>query len=130
MTRPLDVLCVEDTLSDFLLIERELRSAGLVGECRRVEDREALIEALRAHRWDVVLSDYAVPGMLFTETLGRMLREFPNTPLILVSSTIGEVKASAMVKLGAWDYVPKYELKRLVPAIEQALRKAAATQGR
>jgi len=59
---------------------------------------------------DLVLSDYAVPGMYFTDTLRRFLRHYPNLPLILVSGTIGEVKASVMVEVGAWDYVPKSRL--------------------
>ena len=63
---PLNVLCIEDTVADFLLIERTLRLAGLVGRCERVESSEALTAALAEKRWDLVLSDYAVPGMYFT----------------------------------------------------------------
>jgi DNA-binding NtrC family response regulator len=126
MTQPLDILFVEDTLSDFLLVLREVRNAGLLGDYRRVEEREGLNDALRERPWDIVLSDYAMPGLLFTETLGRIRREFPDLPVILVSGTIGEVKAAVMVKLGAWDFVPKYDLARLVPAIEGAMRRLAA----
>jgi len=95
-----------------------------MGDRLRVDSRDALIDALYARNWDLVVSDYAVPGMLFTETLGRMRRDFPNLPLILVSGTIGEIKAMVMLKLGAWDYVPKHELRRLVPAIEKLLVKS------
>jgi DNA-binding NtrC family response regulator len=127
---PLNVLCIEDTVADFLLIERTLRLAGLFGRCERVESSEALTAALAEKRWDVVLSDYAVPGMYFTDTLRRFLHHHPNLPLILVSGTIGEVKASVMVEVGAWDYVAKNSLARLVPAIERAMQRAAAQDSR
>src|SRR6202035_3006003 len=60
---PFNVLCIEDTLAYFLLIERTLRLAGLLGHCERVDGSEALTAALAERRWDLVLSDYAVPGM-------------------------------------------------------------------
>jgi DNA-binding NtrC family response regulator len=127
---PLNVLCIEDTVADFLLIERTLRLAGLVGRCERVESSEALTAALAEKRWDLVLSDYAVPGMYFTDTLRRFLHHYPNLPLILVSGTIGEVKASVMVEVGAWDYVPKNNLGRLVPAMKRAMQRAAVQDSR
>ena len=127
---PLNVLCIEDTVADFLLIERTLRHAGLAGRCERVEGSEALTVALAEKQWDVVLSDYAVPGMYFTDTLRRFLHHHPNLPLILVSGTIGEVKAGVMVEVGAWGYVPKDNLGLLVPAIKRALLRAAAQENR
>jgi len=128
--RLLSVLCIEDTEADFLLIERTLRTSGLLGHCERVDCEEAVDAALRGRSWDVVLSDYAVPGMYFTDTLRRFHHHYPNLPLILVSGTIGEVKASVMVEVGAWDYVPKSRLRRLVPAIKRALERAAAQKDR
>src|SRR6266478_2125210 len=92
---PLNVLCIEDTESDFLLIERALRMAGLLGRCERVESSEALNAALLQSRWDLVLSDYAVPGMYFTDTLRRFLHHYPNLPLILVSGRPDSVPSPA-----------------------------------
>ena len=127
---PLNILCIEDTEADFLLIERALRMAGLLGQCERVDTSEALNTALERTRWDLVLSDYAVPGIYFTDTLRRFLHHYPNLPLILVSGTIGEVKASVMVEVGAWDYVPKNRLRRLVPAVRRAVERAVAQAAR
>ncbi|HEY4039006.1 MAG TPA: response regulator [Burkholderiaceae bacterium] len=127
---PLNILCIEDTESDFVLIERSLRVAGLIGHCERVDTNEALNTALERMRWDLVLSDYAVPGIYFTDTLRRFLHHYPDLPLILVSGTIGEVKASVMVEVGAWDFVPKNKLRRLVPAVRRALERAAAQSAR
>jgi DNA-binding NtrC family response regulator len=128
--QPIDVLCVEDNPSDFLLIEQTLHRHGMLRRCERVESSEALTAALNGHRWDVVLSDYAVPGMYFTDTLRRFHHHHRDLPLILVSGTIGEVKARVMVEVGAWDFVPKDDLKRLIPAIHRALERASARSGR
>jgi DNA-binding NtrC family response regulator len=125
--QPIDVLCIEDNASDFMLIESTLHRHGLLRRCERVDSSEALTAALDGHRWDVVLSDYAVPGMYFTDTLRRFHQRHPQLPLILVSGTIGEIKARVMVEVGAWDFVPKDDLKRLVPAIHRALQRASAS---
>lgn len=120
-TTALDILCIEDTIADFQLIERELRKAGLLGFCLRVDSRDALHQALAQRQWDLVLSDYSVPGMYFTDTLKFMLRAYSDLPLILVSGTIGGAKASAMVEVGAWGHVSKLNLSELVPVVKQAL---------
>jgi len=40
------ILCIEDKLTDFQLIEWQLQKQGLAAECRRVETRQQLKEAL------------------------------------------------------------------------------------
>lgn len=122
MNQELAILCIEDCESDFRLIERELRRAKLVGTCRRVDDTAALLAALEHEHWDVVLSDYSVPGIYFIDTLSTFRRHWPDLPLILVSATLGEVKAGALVKLGARDFVSKDDLQNLVPTIRRHLR--------
>lgn len=128
MPTTLDILCIEDTLSDFHLIQRELRKAGLLGHCQRVDSTEALQAALTQQRWDLVLSDYSVPGMYFTDTLKLFRRDYRDLPLVLVSGTIGEVKGGVMVELGAWGFVPKSHLSDLIPTIERALQRRAESR--
>ena len=127
-TQPLKVLCVEDSNADYLLIQRALKQSGMMDTCVRVDTHEALTEALAQGQWDVVLSDYSVPGMYFIQTLGLLQRRFPNLPLILVSGTVGEIKAAALVELGAWGSVSKNNLGRLPLVIEEAMR--AGKEGR
>lgn len=80
----LDILYIEDCESDFRLIERELKRAGLIGAIRRVDDHAGLHAALAEQRWDLVLSDYSVPGLDFIETLAHFKKHWPDLPLILV----------------------------------------------
>ncbi len=127
MSDGLAVLSIEDSEDDFLFIERELKRAGLLGHCLRVDDKDALLAALADRHWDVVLSDYSVPGMYFTEVLGHFKRHWPDLPVILVSGTIGDVKAAAMVKLGARDFVSKDRLSELAAAIRRHVKQQATS---
>lgn len=118
----LDILYIEDNESDFRLVERELKRAGLIGTLRRVDGNTGLHAALAERHWDVVLSDYSVPGIDFIETLAYFKKHWPDLPLILISATIREAKGSVMVKLGTHDFVSKENLQDLAPSIRRQLR--------
>ncbi len=116
---PVAILCIEDSDDDYWFMVRELEKAGFPYRCHRVCGQEALTAALAAGHWDLVLSDYSVPGLYFPHVLGQIRKHSSNLPVILVSGTLGEVKAAAMIKLGARDYVPKDNLADLLPAIRR-----------
>ncbi|MGH8723008.1 MAG: PAS domain S-box protein, partial [Burkholderiales bacterium] len=126
MAATLLVLLVEDSEADALLMVRELTRAGYEPLYERVESAEAMRAALDQHAWDIVLSDYTVPGFGAPAALDLLrARGLDDMPFIIVSGTIGEERAIAALKAGATDYVPKDRLSRLAPAVERALREAA-----
>jgi signal transduction histidine kinase len=127
--KPLRLLMVEDSADDALLVTLELRRGGYAPEVRRVESAEALSAALE-ERWDVVVSDYALPGFDGLEALRLVRQRAPDLPFVLVSGTIGEERAVEALKSGAGDFVGKQNLSRLVPAIERELRDAAVRRER
>lgn len=124
MTEPLNILAIEDSQTDFLLIERQLKQQGLVARCRQVQSIGQLTENLDRGRWDVVLMDYAVPHLDFLDCLGLVLTRLPDVPVIVVSGTIGEERAVALLKQGVSDFVLKESLIRLGQVIERSLREA------
>ncbi len=126
MSDGLAILSIEDSEDDFLFIERELKRSGIPCRCLRVDDRDSLLEAMAREHWDLVLSDYSLPGLYFPEILAYFRKQWPRVPVILVSGTIGEVKAAAMVKLGAREFVSKDNLSALVPAIRRQVAPTAA----
>ncbi|MBI1209403.1 MAG: response regulator [Azospirillum sp.] len=130
MAPPLGVLIIEDNPADFLLGERHLKKSGLLAECSQVSDLMGLRAALAARRWDVVLSDFALPGLEFEECLGAILEAQPDVPIILVSGSIGEERAIELFRLGVWDFVIKDNLIRLVPVIRRSLRDAEDRKAR
>lgn len=129
MGSPLKILVVEDLLSDFMLLQRNLQQHGLAAECRLVGTNMQLEDALMS-AWDVVLADYNVPGMDFLVTLRRIQQHRADLPVILVSSSVGEEKAVELLKLGLSDFILKANLGRLPTAILRALEDNQQRQAR
>jgi len=113
-----------------LLAVRQLERAGYEIAHTRVETEKALRAALQQTRWDVVISDYNVPGFSGAAAL-EIVRALRNDlPFIFVSGTIGEETAASAIRAGANDYVMKSNLSRLAPAIERELREAGSRDER
>jgi PAS domain S-box-containing protein len=83
--------------------------------------------ALAKSDWDIILADYKLPQFSASAALEILKESGRDLPFIIVSGTIGEEKAVAMMKAGAHDYVMKHNLARLVPAVARELGEA---QGR
>lgn len=124
MTDSLSILVIEDSHSDFRLIERHLRVEGVNALCVRIDTIDELQHALETGHWDIILSDYSVPKLSFENNLALICSRLPNTPVILVSGSIGEEKAFELLRLGVWDFLLKDNLKRLVPSLHRCLREA------
>ena len=124
MKGELNILLVEDSIDDAELLEQTLLQAGLKFRLQRVDTAADLSAALAQRNWDIVLSDYNLPGFSGTEAL-QILRAYSDyRPFIVVSGRIGEEEAVGLMKSGADDYVMKDNLARLVPAVERSLREA------
>lgn len=130
MTDTLHFLFIEDNPADFLLVKRHLAINGLVCDCDLVESLDGIEAALARRPWDLILSDFSVPGLAFRDSLDLIQRTHPEVPVILMSGTIGEEQAVDLLKVGVADFVLKGKLSRLIPAIERALKDAAEHQAR
>ena len=126
----LEVLLAEDSASDAKLLIYELRKGVESLTVERVETAEALREALCAKRWDVLISDWAMPQFDGLAALGIVAELELDLPFIIVSGTIGEDVAVQAMRAGAHDYLIKGHLARLVPAIERELREAEVRAAR
>src|SRR5258707_1263180 len=113
MSRPLQVLIVEDSEDDTLLLLRELRQGGFEPEHLRVETAESFSAALGCQIWDVVFEDYVLPGFSGFVFLEFLKASKNNTPFIVVSGKIGKNIAVQTMKAGANDYVLKQSLSPL-----------------
>ncbi len=130
MTKPLNILIVEDSEEDALLLLMELRRSGYEPSAARVETREAMTEALRSRQWDVVISDYVMPRFGGIEALNVLKASGLDLPFIIVSGNIGEDIAVEAMKAGAHDYILKGNLTRLVAAVEREIREAVVRRER
>jgi PAS domain S-box-containing protein len=126
MNPPLQVLVVEDSENDALLLEIELQRAGYNPACHRVETAADLVAALKRQAWDLVVADYVMPRFNGLEALSVVKAHGLDLPFIIVSGHITDDTAVAAMKAGAHDYVMKDNLARLGSAVERELREAAA----
>ncbi|MDE2480780.1 MAG: EAL domain-containing protein [bacterium] len=126
----LRVLCVDDSQDDADLNILALQRHGFATETIRVDRRDDALAALTGQAWDLVLCDYSMPSFSAPDML-QVLRELgAETPCLIVSGAIGEEAAVETIRLGAYDYIFKNNLKRLGTAAERALRDAELRRAR
>ena len=130
MDIPLAVLIVEDSESDAQLIVRLLKKAGYELVYEQVETGEQMRAALGKRAWDIVISDYKLPQFDGRTALELLKETRLDIPFIVVSGTIGEERAVAMMKAGAHDYLMKGNLARLAPAVARELDQAEVRRER
>lgn len=117
---PLRVLHLEDSEMDHELITAQMRRGGMHVLVSRVETEHEFKEALEIE-WDIVLSDFNLPGFSGLAALEIVRQSGKLLPFILVSGEIGEDTAVAAMRSGASDYLLKQNLARLVPAMLNAI---------
>jgi PAS domain S-box-containing protein len=123
---PLKVLCIEDSSKDAEIIRELLTDAGFDLHFEWVKTAEELLAALQANRYDVILSDFGLPGYNAYAALRMAQEHCPGIPFICVSGSIGEETAIDLIKMGAVDYILKDRLVRLPSAIHRALYEVKA----
>lgn len=111
----LRVLHLEDNEGDHDLVVIHLHRGGIRAEIERVETEAAFSEAL-TEEWDLILSDYNLPGYSGLAALDKVRSLGKLIPFILVSGEIGEDIAVQAMRNGANDYLLKSNLARLAPA--------------
>ncbi len=123
------VLHLEDSELDHELLLAHLARGGIMAHTRRVESELAFLEALD-EPWDIVVSDYNMPGFSGLVALELLKANARDVPFILVSGEIGEDTAVEAMRHGASDYLQKNHLARLVPAILHAVDAAETKRAR
>ena len=124
--KPLRVLLVEDNEEDALLLAQTLRASGYALEYVRVDNADALRQALSAPVWDCVIVEDALAAFRVPDALEIVHASGHILPCFVVSRMPGEHGAVAALRAGARDYLRKDDLDRLVPALERELHEAAA----
>ena len=113
MSARLRLLHLEDNPQDAELVQLMLERNGLDCEAVVVNNQQDFEQALAAGKFDLVLSDVALPDYDGRSALALVRRVRPELPFILVSGVLGEHEAIESLKNGATDYVLKTRLARL-----------------
>ena len=122
MNNSLHILLLEDDPLDAELIRKQLEKEEIDFSLHWVKNEKEMKAQLGLGNMDVILSDYSMPGYDVRENLGWLHEHYPDMPVIMVTGTIDEGTAATCLKDGAWDYVLKDNLTRLVPAITGSLK--------
>ena len=124
MSQELNILIVEDSDDDVLLIDQELRKGGINPRMVQVKTPIKFKELLHQDSWDVVIADYNLPEFNGFDALKLVQNKKLNIPFIFVSEIGGEEFAVKAVKAGANDYIIKNKLRQLVSSIKRELKTA------
>jgi PAS domain S-box-containing protein len=123
MNRNLKIIHIEDVKSDAELVDWILKKSKIPFEMIVVDTREDYQKFLVEFQPDIILSDHLLPSFNSLEALNILKRSGLNIPFILITSTVSEEFAVAVMKEGASDYVLKDRLQRLPNAIINAIEK-------
>ncbi|MGZ4962153.1 MAG: ATP-binding response regulator [Limisphaerales bacterium] len=122
--KPIRLLHLEDSAADAQLMSDMLAEDHLACEIVRARDAGEFDAALSERQFDVILCDYNLPGYDGISALIDARSKHPETPVIIVSGSMGEEEAVKCLQLGATDYLLKDRLERFVPAVKRALLEA------
>ena len=126
----LKTLILEDSLFDLELMTEQLSDAGFQLEATHVELEADFEKAVQTDRFDIILSDYQLPGFNAFGALELCQKYCPEVPFICISGSIGEDLAIELLKKGAVDYVLKDRPGRLPFAIKRAMEEIEEKAGR
>ncbi len=126
----LKILILEDSPKDAEIIIELLQDSGYILDfkvtAKEVEFKSLLFKA----DYDVILSDFSLPGFNAFGALKYRNEICPEIPFICVSGSIGEEIAIELLKNGADDYILKDRIDRLPFAINRAIEDEKAKSAR
>ena len=117
----LRVLYLESNPDDVAQLHACLESDGFACEIRQAANRTAFIEELSSKRFDLILSDFPIPGFDKFTGLDVARVMAPETPFIFLSGSAGDEITVESLKRGATDHLHKHSLSRVPFAVRRAL---------
>lgn len=116
------ILIIEDSETDAELLVRDLRRIFPKFSHSWISTREEFDQVINSETWDMILSDYNLPGFSPLMALKTIKELKLQIPLIVISGAVGEELAAEVMREGADDLVLKSNLPRLEFSIQRSLR--------
>ncbi|TFV97765.1 response regulator [Algoriphagus kandeliae] len=116
------ILIIEDDLLISSLVQFRLKKDGY--ETILVKDGNEGIEAINTSNPDLIITDVMMPFKSGIEIINHAKRNFPDTPIIVLSS-LGEEEEVVLeaFHLGVTDFVPKpFNPNELALRVKRALK--------
>lgn len=95
---PVDIRYFQEIAKDLRDIELEIVSATTLSRGK---------ELLNSSKFDLIVSDLGLPDSMGLYTVKQVLNEYPDLPVIVMTSINDEQLGVKAIKMGAQDYLPK-----------------------
>ena len=90
--------------------------------CHMAATAEQALTYLSVEQYDVVVTDYQMPGLSGLDLLAHVKDTQKNTPVILISGLSNKERAEELIEMGAFDYVVKpFSLSEIEVSVNRAL---------
>ena len=107
MKEKIHVLYAEDNPPDAYLAKEHFELSASEFELETVDTGEGFLARLKEGKFDVLLLDNHLPDMDGTEVLKELAVRAVSLPVVMVTGAGDESLVVQVLRLGAWDYVPK-----------------------
>ena len=71
------------------------------------QDGEEAVEEAQKYAFDLVITDFRMPGMNGAEVLEHLKQQSPETKVMILTSYSAELSRQRAMELGAWEYMEK-----------------------
>lgn len=128
------ILLVEDTLTQALLIQHQLKKAGYTNKLAR--SGKAALEEMEKDSYGIILSDINMPGMDGYQLCNEIKSKdaWKDIPFILLATPVEKHEILKMLESGAENFILKaYDESAFLAKLEEiiktaALRRASSSQ--
>jgi diguanylate cyclase (GGDEF)-like protein len=118
-TRRPSILIIDD---DEQIISLLVKMLGEDGDCVGAGSAEEALDILKGVRFDLVLSDINMGGISGLALVPSILRETPETVVVMISGQQTNDAAIQAMRAGAFDYITKpFDLQYVEAAVHRAL---------
>jgi DNA-binding NtrC family response regulator len=118
-----NILIVDDEPAVRFMLRELLQERGheVREACTGVE-AAALADHAELESTDLVLTDYAMPGLDGLELLAHIRKRYPELPVVLLTARGSERLAARAIRESAFDYLPKpFDIEELETLVARAL---------
>src|SRR5437773_3050343 len=129
MSADMQLLILEDNVSDAELTVRQLRADGIDCTWMRVATEAAFRDALLSAP-DLIISDCTLPCFDGISAFEIAAAEAPEIPFVFVSGTLGDERAREALKHGAAGYIAKGDREHLAQTVRSALARGPSRHRR
>lgn len=118
-----------DSLATILVVDDDDTVRNALSElfaeehtCHAAATAEEALTYLSSHQYDVVVTDYHMPGLTGVDVLVRVKESQQQTPVILVSGSSSSERAEDLKRMGAFEYLSKpFRLQDIEMSVTRAI---------